>query len=148
MSICGEQRPTTMRGESWATRGVGSRRRGDYLQFTIHRGERNSAAAPFLHPVRNRPNLTVQSDALAECIVLDGKRATGVKYAVGGVSRQATARQVIVSAGAVNSPQLLMLLGIGPAEERLSLGISDKRLNREGPQSTVRDGRFDVPAVR
>ncbi|QCP55007.1 choline dehydrogenase [Trinickia violacea] len=109
-----------------------------YLQFTIHQGERNSAAAAFLRPVRNRPNLTVQTDALAECIVLEGKRATGVKYAVGGVSRQATARQVIVSAGAVNTPQLLMLSGIGPAEELLSLGISVKHAS-PGVGSNLQD---------
>ncbi|WP_118185454.1 GMC family oxidoreductase [Paraburkholderia phosphatilytica] len=95
-----------------------------YLQFTIHQGQRDSAAAAFLRPVRNRPNLSVETGALAECIVLEGRRATGVRYSVGGISRQAAARQVIVSAGAVNSPQLLMLSGIGPVEELLSNGIS------------------------
>ena len=97
-----------------------------YLQFMIHDGVRDSASAAFLHPVRKRPNLTVQVNALVERIVLEGKRATGVRYSVGGDVREARATEVILCGGAINSPQVLMLSGIGPAKHLMSLGIAVK----------------------
>ncbi len=81
-------------------------------------GERCSAAAAYLHPVMDRPNLTIITYAHAAGIELDGKRATGVRYLHKGKLRTVSAkREVIVCGGAFNSPQLLMLSGIGPAEE-------------------------------
>ena len=97
-----------------------------YLQFAIRNGIRDSTSAAFLRPVRNRPNLVIHTHALAEGILLEGKRATGIRYSVGGQAREARAREVIVSGGTINSPQLLMLSGIGPAEQLMSLGIAVK----------------------
>ena len=81
-------------------------------------GERCSAAAAYLHPNMGRANLNVVTNAHATRIILDGKRAVGVEYRVGGKQLTVKARrEVILSGGAFASPQLLMLSGIGPAEE-------------------------------
>jgi choline dehydrogenase len=82
---------------------------------TIYRGRRLSAARAYLHPVLNRPNLTVACRALVTRILLEGSRATGVEYRLHGQPVQAQAGQVILCGGAINSPQLLQLSGIGPA---------------------------------
>lgn len=85
-------------------------------------GERCSASAAYLTP---RPNLQIVTRAHASRVVMDGKRATGVVYRQGGVTHQVTAtREVILSAGAFHSPQLLMLSGIGPAPELRRHGIN------------------------
>jgi len=98
-----------------------------YVQRTIHRGRRVSAATAFLHPARRRPNLTVLTHAHVTAIVLDGKRATGVCFSHGGrggVERTVSAnREVILAGGAYNSPMLLQLSGIGPPALLSSLGI-------------------------
>src|SRR3954468_13581157 len=94
------------------------------FQLTQKRGRRWSAADAFLHPVEDRPNLTVQTGATARRILIDGGRATGVEYEYEGTPGAARAdREVIVSAGAFNSPQLLMLSGIGPADHLREHGI-------------------------
>jgi choline dehydrogenase-like flavoprotein len=81
-------------------------------------GERCSAAAAYLHPVMGRPNLTVITGAHATGIAFDGKRATGVRYRRGGKDETVTARrEIILAGGAFNSPQLLLLSGVGPAVE-------------------------------
>ena len=86
-------------------------------QTTMRHGVRSSTAAAYLAPVRNRANLQVITDALTTRIVFDGKRATGVEYEARGVKYTAQANaEVIVAAGAFNSPQLLQLSGLGPAE--------------------------------
>ena len=93
-------------------------------QFTIRNARRWSAAAAYLRPALSRPNLTVETGALTREIVFEGERAVGVHYVRG--SHQATAladREVILSGGVVNSPQLLMLSGIGPADDLKRLGI-------------------------
>ena len=96
-------------------------------QASISRGRRMSTAACYLEPVRNRANLHVVTDALTEGVVIEGKRCTGVRYSVGGVSHVArSARDVVISAGAINSPQLLELSGIGQAERLRALGIDVK----------------------
>lgn len=97
-----------------------------YLQFMIRKGMRASTSAVFLKPIRHRPNLTLEVNAHAQNIILEGKRATGVRYKVNGQERVAYAHEVILSGGAINSPQLLMLSGIGPAEHLSSLGIEVK----------------------
>ncbi|NIE63107.1 GMC family oxidoreductase N-terminal domain-containing protein [Burkholderia sp. Ax-1719] len=94
-----------------------------YLQFAIHRGVRDSAATAFLKPIRERPNLTLLTGALTEKILLKGKRAVGVQYSIAGAKFEAFGREIILSGGAINSPQLLMLSGIGPAEQLLAMGI-------------------------
>ncbi|HRD77805.1 MAG TPA: GMC family oxidoreductase N-terminal domain-containing protein [Hyphomicrobiaceae bacterium] len=99
-----------------------------YAQRTIERGWRMSAAKAFLKPAMKRPNLKVVTHAHATSIVLEGKRAVGVRYLKGG--RNGTQveirarREVILSGGAYNSPQLLQLSGIGPAEQLASHGIT------------------------
>lgn len=93
------------------THGVGA------YQLSIRDGWRASAAAAFLHPVRRRPNLTIVPGALASRVLFEGRTATGVEWLEGEASRSARAeREVILSAGAIQSPQLLQLSGIGPAD--------------------------------
>ncbi|MBH96942.1 MAG: choline dehydrogenase [Rhodospirillaceae bacterium] len=83
---------------------------------TIHNGERCSTAVAYLRPAMNRDNLTVISEALAHRILFDGKRAVGVEYEHHGQIVQAFAdREVVLCGGSINSPQLLMLSGIGDA---------------------------------
>jgi choline dehydrogenase len=98
-----------------------------YAQRTIHKGRRVSAATAFLRPAMRRPNVHVRTHAHATSIVLDGKRAVGVRYAKGGrggASAEVRAgREVILAGGTYNSPQLLQLSGIGPAPLLSSLGI-------------------------
>ena len=90
----------------------------------VHDGKRLSAARAYLHPVMNRPNLTVETRAFATKIRFDGKRAVGVEYSRRGRgSRTASAAEVILCGGAINSPQLLQLSGIGAAGELSALGI-------------------------
>src|SRR6185437_6467217 len=93
-------------------------------QATIARGRRMSTARCYLDPVRNRRNLHIETEALTERLLLDGKRCTGVRYSVAGEVREAhVGRAVVVSAGAFNSPQLLELSGIGQPERLRNLGI-------------------------
>ncbi|MFI8479253.1 GMC family oxidoreductase [Pseudomonas sp. NPDC078700] len=93
---------------------------------TIHKGKRWSTASAFLKPIREqRSNLKVITGALAERIILDGKKAVGVSIRQKGKSRQLKARkEVLLSAGAFGSPHLLMLSGIGPTEELAPQGIA------------------------
>ncbi len=93
-------------------------------QATIRNGRRMSTAFCYLDPARGRPNLTIQANALTEGLLIEGKRCVGVRYSVQGQPREARAnREVIVSAGSINSPQLLELSGIGQPELLKSLGI-------------------------
>jgi choline dehydrogenase len=95
-----------------------------FYQTTTRRGMRCSTAVAYLAPVRNRSNLEVVPEALATRILFDGRRAMGVEYVVGDATRIASANaEVIVAAGAFNSPQLLQLSGLGPAELLRSHGI-------------------------
>jgi choline dehydrogenase len=95
-----------------------------YYQVTQKNGERWSTARGFLDPARGRPNLRIETDALAGKVILEGKRAVGVAYTRGGVASEARAnREVILAAGAVKSPHLLELSGIGQPELLTSLGI-------------------------
>ncbi|WP_109511235.1 GMC family oxidoreductase [Pseudomonas ovata] len=88
-------------------------------------GERCSAARAFLHPALARPNLTVLSSTLTHRVLLQGKRATGVEISQNGSVTQVQARrEVILSAGSINSPQLMLLSGIGPAQELARHGIA------------------------
>jgi choline dehydrogenase len=99
-----------------------------YVQRLIRGGRRVSAARGFLRPAMKRPNLTVRTHAHATAVVLDGKRATGVRYRRGGrngaLVEVCARREVILCGGTVNSPQLLQLSGIGPMPLLQSLGIA------------------------
>jgi choline dehydrogenase len=93
-------------------------------QVTQNRGARASAADAFLRPAMPRPNLTVLTNTLVTRIVVEKARARGVMLVVRGAAREVRAeKDVILAAGAVNSPQLLMLSGIGPAAELKRAGV-------------------------
>lgn len=98
-----------------------------YFQRNIYRGYRMSAARSFLKPVRSRPNLTVFTEAHASQILFDGARAVGIQYVRGGKGGAKhvvrARREVILSAGALNTPKLLQLSGVGPAALLNKLGI-------------------------
>ena len=95
------------------------------FQFTVKDGKRHSTAAAFLLPILKRPNLTTMTGALATRLLFEGTRTVGVEYLHEGTLHQARVNQeVIVSAGAFDSPKLLMLSGIGDAEQLQALGIS------------------------
>ncbi|ASJ74081.1 GMC family oxidoreductase [Granulosicoccus antarcticus] len=95
-----------------------------YYQLTTWKGWRWSTAKGYLKPARNRSNLTVETNAQATGLILEGKRAVGVRYVQGGISHEARATgEVLLSAGALQSPQLLQLSGIGPAAVLQKFGI-------------------------
>jgi choline dehydrogenase len=114
-----------------------------HYQVTCHLGRRWSTADAYLRPALSRPNLAVRTDALATRVVLDGTRARGVAYLRHG--REHTVRadaEVLLSGGSINSPQLLMLSGIGPAEHLRELGI-EVVVNLPG----VGENLHDHPAI-
>jgi choline dehydrogenase len=95
-----------------------------FYQVTQRGGRRWSAADAYLHPATGRPNLAVQTDALVTGVIIEDGRARGVRYLRRGVEEVATAEaEVIVCAGAIGSPQLLMLSGVGPAMHLIEHGI-------------------------
>lgn len=95
-----------------------------YFQLTARNGRRCSTATGYLKLARKRANLKVVSDALTTRILMSGRRATGVEYRVGGETHVAhAAGEVILSAGAFGSPQIMQLSGLGPAALLRSLGI-------------------------
>ena len=96
-----------------------------YHQTTTRNGKRCSTAVGYLRPAMQRPNLQVLTHALTEKIVVEGGRATAVQFRRGGESRRVHAgREVILCAGAIGSPQILMLSGIGPQDELARHGIA------------------------
>lgn len=108
-------------GHGWTEDYNAAEQRGfSRLQMTIRNGRRSSTATAYLRPALRRPNLTVRTHATATRIVLEGSRAVGLDYVVGSARRHVrAAREVLLSGGVINSPQLLMLSGIGdPADLR------------------------------
>lgn len=94
------------------------------LQMTIRNGRRCSAASAYLHPARSRPGLRVEVGALVSRVILEGERAVGVEYWQNGVRHVATAgREVLLSGGVINTPQLLMLSGIGDPARLAQIGV-------------------------
>ena len=94
-------------------------------QITARNGRRSSAAVAYLKPARKRRNLSVRTGARVLRVLVENGRATGVEYVLGGKTRVIHARrEVIMSAGAINTPKLLMLSGIGPAAELRRHGIA------------------------
>jgi len=97
------------------------------MDMTVYKGRRWSTAQAYLRPAAKRGNLRVVTRARVTRVLFEGTRATGVEYARGSQLHQAhAAREVILSGGAINSPQLLMLSGIGKAEELRALGIQPR----------------------
>jgi choline dehydrogenase len=95
-----------------------------FFQTTTRRGRRASTAYSYLRPARSRSNLHVETEALAQRILFDGRRAVAVKYRQGASVKTARARkEILVSSGAYNSPQLLQLSGVGPADLLKKHGI-------------------------
>lgn len=99
---------------------------------TIKRGRRWSAARAYLHPVRHRANLDVITHAFVNRVIFDGKRATGVEYVHRGRTLVANGGMVVLCGGAINTPQLLQLSGVGNGRELAAVGI---------------DVRHDLPGV-
>ena len=98
-----------------------------YFQLTTRNGWRNSAATAYLRPAAKRRNLTILTDTQVGQILFAGRRAVGVSVRNGATVRTITARRgVVLAAGAIQSPQLLMLSGIGPGEELRRHGIAVK----------------------
>ena len=96
-----------------------------YYQLTTRNGVRSSAAAAYLGPAKRRPNLVVETDALATRVLIENGRAVGVAYLKHGLPYEARARrEVVLSGGSINSPQLLQLSGIGPAALSKEHGIA------------------------
>lgn len=113
---------------------LGLKKRGDfndgdhegvgYYQLTTRNGKRCSTAVAYLDPARQRHNLRIETDAQVTAILMQGTRASGVRYRKGSQEHTLLAnREVIVSAGAIQSPQLLQLSGIGPADLLAQFGI-------------------------
>ncbi len=110
-----------------------------FFQTTTRRGRRASSAYSYLRPAKNRGNLHIETSALAQRIVFEGKRARAVEYRQNGNLRTARARkEVLVSSGAYNSPQLLQLSGVGPADLLKTHGI-DVVLDAAGVGNDLQD---------
>jgi len=96
-----------------------------YFPATISGNERGSTARAYLRPARTRSNLTVVTGATATGLAIEGRRVTGVDYVVGGQGHQARAdRETILAAGAIGSPHLLQISGIGPADRLRAAGVT------------------------
>ena len=104
----------------------------------IHRGRRLSAARAYLYPVLSRPNLTVVTRAFATKIIFTGKTAVGVEFRHEGKTKRVRSAELILSGGAINSPQLLQLSGVGNAAELGALGI-DVAADRPGVGENLQD---------
>jgi choline dehydrogenase len=110
-----------------------------FFQTTTQRGRRASTAYSYLRPAKTRSNLHVETSALAQRILFEGRRARAVEYRQGGALRTARARkEILVSGGAYNSPQLLQLSGVGPAELLKQHGI-DIVLDAPGVGNDLQD---------
>ncbi|QUM71622.1 GMC family oxidoreductase [Sphingopyxis granuli] len=103
----------------------GAQQEGAQLyQFTISEGRRNSTAHSFLRPARRRPNLDLLDRAPVSRLIVEDGQVRGVCYVRGGQEHRAYARETLLSGGSINSPQLLMLSGIGPAAHLAENGIA------------------------
>jgi len=94
-----------------------------WSDMTIHKGMRWSAAQAYLHPALARSNLETKTGVLVTKLLLEGKRAVGVEYLEGGQLKQVRAEEVLLCGGAINSPQLLQLSGVGDADQLREVGI-------------------------
>jgi choline dehydrogenase len=109
------------------------------MDMTMHRGRRWSAANAYIKPILGRKNLTIHTHAFVERILFTGTVAAGVAYRRGGVAVTATAgKEIILSAGAINSPKLLLQSGVGPGAQLQGLGI-DVVADRPGVGANLQD---------
>ncbi len=97
-----------------------------FYQHTARGGLRVSCATAFLDPIRGRDNLTIVTGALATSLVIDGDRVTGVRYRARGRDELLEGNEIIVCGGAIGSPQLLLLSGIGPGDELRAAGVEPR----------------------
>jgi choline dehydrogenase len=110
-----------------------------FFNFTIKNGRRFSVASAYLRPALGRSNLTVITGAEAHRLLFDGERCTGAEYEVDGtLERVRATREVVLCAGAIGSPRVLLLSGIGPAAELEALGITP-RTDRPGVGKNLQD---------
>ncbi len=117
-----------------------------YFQRNIYKGRRVTAADAFLHPAVKRGTVSLRTNAQATAVILEGRRATGVRYRQGGADKVVSARrEVILAAGALNSPKLLQLSGIGPEALLREAGIAPV-LDLPGVGENLRD-HFTVRIV-
>ncbi|PWS54604.1 choline dehydrogenase [Pseudoalteromonas sp. meg-B1] len=97
------------------------------MHMTVKNGVRSSASREYLDPIKHRSNLTIVTGALAQRVILDGKKATGVEYKLNGAVKTAQAsKEVILSAGSIGSPHLLQLSGIGDTQTLEKAGVDVK----------------------
>ncbi|WP_418609408.1 choline dehydrogenase [Pseudoalteromonas sp. US3C1013] len=97
------------------------------MHMTVKNGVRSSASREYLDPIKHRSNLTIVTGALAQRVILDGKKATGVEYKLNGAVKTAQAsKEVILSAGSIGSPHLLQLSGIGDTQALENAGVEVK----------------------
>jgi len=94
-----------------------------YMDATIFKGQRWSAAAAYLHPALKRPNLDTKTNVLVTRVIFENKKAVGVEIVEKGETKRIRAEEIILSGGAINSPQLLMLSGVGNAEDLKEVGV-------------------------
>ena len=127
----------------------GERQQGvSRAQVSQRRGYRSSTARAYLAPVRRRPNLTIRTGAVVTKVLIDGGRATGVEYQHRGRRLRAHAStEVIVSAGALSSPKLLMLSGIGPADHLRAHGI-EVRVDAPAAGSNLQEHAYGLMRYR
>ena len=124
-----------------------------YTPQTVKAGRRFSAARAFLHPARSRANLKIVTGAEAERIVFEGVRAVGIRYTRGGVSQVARTRgEVILCAGAIHSPKLLQLSGVGNPSDLAAVGVTPV-VSNVGVGQNLREHRivtlqFELPSHR
>ena len=110
-----------------------------FMQHSIKNGQRHSAYTAFVKPFLSRANLNVKTDCLVEKVLFEGRTATGIQVQEKGQRTQIlAAREVILSGGAINTPQLLMLSGVGPGEELQKHGIAQV-LNSQGVGRNLQD---------
>jgi choline dehydrogenase-like flavoprotein len=110
-----------------------------YFHVNQKRGVRWSAARGFLKPVLHRKNLHLETDCLVEAVLFEGKRATGVRWRQDGGTRSARCRgEVVMAAGSIGSPQILMLSGVGPAGDLAKFGIASV-LDKPGMGANLHD---------
>ncbi|WP_422040091.1 choline dehydrogenase [Roseibium sp.] len=109
------------------------------MEMTVHKGRRWSAANAYLKPALKRGNLDLIKGALVRKVLIENNRAVGVEFEIGGEIREARAtREVILAASSINSPKILMLSGIGPADKLSELGI-DVVADRPGVGANLQD---------
>ena len=125
--------------------------------LSVREGRRQSTSVAFLRPAMNRPNLTVATHALARRLIFNGTRCTGVEYAHDGkITQELAAQEVIVCAGSIASPKLLMLSGIGAADELKAHGITPiadlpgvgKNLQDHLLTFVIHEGKKELPASK